>query len=66
MATKTTGRSKSKSAPVPDRPARKPNDEDRDTGLDHTLEDTFPASDAPSTIPDPREKDESARDRDER
>jgi hypothetical protein len=29
---------------------------DRDRSLDRTIESTFPASDAPSTIPDPEPK----------
>jgi hypothetical protein len=33
-------------------------DELRDTGLDETIEDTFPASDPPSTIPDPEQADQ--------
>ena len=29
----------------------------RDAALDHTIEDTFPASDPPSTLPDPDDED---------
>jgi hypothetical protein len=29
----------------------------RDRALDHTIEDTFPASDPPSTLPDPDDED---------
>jgi hypothetical protein len=32
----------------------------RDLGLDQTLEDSYPASDPPSTIPDPEEDSEAA------
>ena len=34
----------------------------RDAALDHTIEDTFPASDPPSTLPDP-DDDEALHDR---
>lgn len=37
---------------------------DREEGLDETLESTFPASDPPSSIPDPREGD-APRDRED-
>jgi hypothetical protein len=29
----------------------------REAALDHTIEDTFPASDPPSTLPDPDDED---------
>jgi hypothetical protein len=42
---------------VPDKPGRnertKPADDAKKTTLDETIESTFPASDPPSTIPDP-------------
>ena len=34
--------------------------EKRERGMDQTLEDTYPASDPPSTIPDPEEDSEAA------
>jgi len=34
--------------------------EKREKGMDQTLEDTYPASDPPSTIPDPEEDSEAA------
>jgi hypothetical protein len=38
----------------PTDPARqRPDEDDRDATLDQTIEDTFPASDPPSSIPDP-------------
>ena len=40
-----------------DRPARSCEDEIREKTLDKTLADSYPASDPPSTIPDPSEED---------
>jgi len=34
--------------------------EKRERGMDQTLEDSYPASDPPSTIPDPEEDSEAA------
>lgn len=34
--------------------------EKRERGMDQTIEDTYPASDPPSTIPDPEEDSEAA------
>jgi len=34
--------------------------ESRERGMDQTLEDSYPASDPPSTIPDPEEDSEAA------
>ena len=46
------------------RPGRRVAQEDehekRERGMDQTLEDTYPASDPPSTIPDPEEEPEAA------
>jgi hypothetical protein len=38
---------------------RKPQDEEDET-LDKTIEDSFPASDPPSSIPDPHEDEDAA------
>jgi len=35
---------------------KRPSDPDREQSLDRTIESTFPASDAPSSIPDPEPK----------
>ena len=39
---------------------KRPNPEEEESGLDKTIADSFPASDPPSSIPDPHEEDESA------
>jgi len=44
-----------------DRPVEQEGErEKRERGMDQTLEDTYPASDPPSTIPDPEEDSEAA------
>ena len=43
--------------PVPQK--RNPRDEE-DESLDRTIEDSFPASDPPSSIPDPHEDEDAA------
>jgi len=44
-----------------DRPADQEDErEKRERGMDQTLEDSYPASDPPSTIPDPEEDSEAA------
>ena len=49
-----------KSSPTPRAPKPGPDgEEQRDDNLDRTLEDTFPASDPPSTIPDPADADDA-------
>jgi hypothetical protein len=53
----------SKSGPKgvePSKPKRKPEDVQRDEGMDRTLADSFPASDPPSSIPDPEEDENAA------
>jgi hypothetical protein len=42
------------------RPRAKDERQKRDKGMDKTLEDSYPASDPPSTIPDPEEEAEAA------
>lgn len=39
-------------------PDKSEEDQDNETGLDRTIADSFPASDPPSTIPDPEEANE--------
>lgn len=48
------------SSPTPDR-SDPDEQEKRDENLDRTIEETFPASDPPSTIPDPADGDEPRR-----
>ena len=38
----------------------RPHPEEDESGLDKTIADSFPASDPPSSIPDPDEEEESA------
>lgn len=52
-----------KGAETPDPKHRKPEEqkegeENREGGMDRTLADSFPASDPPSSIPDPSDEDE--------
>ena len=53
----TPDRSKRGGSLRPSRPndptSQTPDEDDRDSSLDQTIEDTFPASDPPSSIPDP-------------
>jgi hypothetical protein len=52
-----------KGAESPDPKQRKPEDQDeekRQEGMDKTLADSFPASDPPSSIPDPSDDEEDA------
>ncbi len=39
----------------PEDPKRRPHDPAHEESLDHTIEESFPASDPPSSIPDPDE-----------
>ncbi len=48
-----------KGAEYPDPTTRKPHDEEEES-LDKTIEDSFPASDPPSSIPDPHEDEGAA------
>jgi len=48
-----------KGAEHPERIKRKPENEE-DESLDRTIEDSFPASDPPSSIPDPHEDENAA------
>jgi hypothetical protein len=47
---------KSKKATRSSRTRMRPSDPDREQSLDRTIESSFPASDAPSSIPDPEPK----------
>jgi hypothetical protein len=49
-----------KGAERPDPTPRKPRVEEEDESLDRTIEDSFPASDPPSSIPDPHEDEDAA------
>ena len=46
--------------PKPDRKQGEQNDDIREDNLDKTIEDSFPASDPPSSIPDPDESEDAA------
>ncbi|MBV9183867.1 MAG: hypothetical protein JO356_21390 [Acidobacteria bacterium] len=41
-------------------PRSKPEEDEEQSGLDKTIADSFPASDPPSSLPDPDEEGESA------
>lgn len=53
---------------TPEKPDRKPHEHEdetreeniREANLDKTIEDSFPASDPPSSIPDPEEEEDAA------
>jgi len=49
-----------KGAEHPEPTPRKPEAAEEDETLDKTIEDSFPASDPPSSIPDPREDEDAA------
>ncbi|MFZ3214025.1 MAG: hypothetical protein WA188_21155 [Terriglobales bacterium] len=58
MAEETMVREEARRA---DSPVTQENErEKRERGMDQTLEDSYPASDPPSTIPDPEEDSEAA------
>ena len=44
----------------PAKPSKTPESVLRDEGMDKTLADSFPASDPPSSIPDPEDEDNAA------
>jgi len=44
----------------PAKPGRTPENAHRDEGMDKTLADSFPASDPPSSIPNPEDEEKSA------
>ena len=44
----------------PGQPGQTPENIHRDEGMDKTLADSFPASDPPSSIPDPEDEDSAA------
>jgi hypothetical protein len=53
----TTPRSdRTKTKTQPNKATPRPADPEREESLDETIESTFPASDAPSSIPDPEPK----------
>ncbi|HEY7351433.1 MAG TPA: hypothetical protein VH596_01585 [Terriglobales bacterium] len=45
---------------TPDKDRRQKSEEEKEESLDKTIEDSFPASDPPSSIPDPDEKEDAA------
>ena len=49
-----------RSEPPRPKPQQQEEGEEDESGLDRTIADSFPASDPPSSIPDPEEEDESA------
>lgn len=57
-------RSGSKGVEDPNPPKNPKQDEaaDREQGMDNTLADSFPASDPPSSIPDPQDEDREDKD----
>jgi len=44
----------------PAKPSKTPENAHRDEGMDKTLADSFPASDPPSSIPDPGDEENAA------
>jgi hypothetical protein len=44
----------------PAKPSEAPENVHREEGMDKTLADSFPASDPPSSIPDPEDEDDAA------
>jgi hypothetical protein len=59
MAERSQGDPKGAEEPKP-RPRRDQQDQEEDEALDRTIEDSFPASDPPSSIPDPHEDEDAA------
>jgi hypothetical protein len=57
-----SGKSEQKNSKLPKPARREPQDEkhEREEGLDRTLEESFPASDPPSSIPDPEDDEDAA------
>lgn len=51
---------RSESGPEGAEPGKTPENIHRDEGMDKTLADSFPASDPPSSIPDPEDEDSAA------
>ena len=52
--------SEQKDWPKPKNRKPEPEEEIREENLDKTIEDSFPASDPPSSIPDPEEEEDAA------
>jgi len=52
--------SEQKDSPKPKNRKPEPEEEIREDNLDKTIEDSFPASDPPSSIPDPEEAEDAA------
>ena len=60
MQHRSESRAKGAAPSKPAKPSKTPENIHRDEGMDKTLADSFPASDPPSSIPDPEDEETPA------